>query len=236
MPVVRQLTEAGIAGFRQYLQRLSSGAGESPPNDLLTDEATSAPLGATVDVEDRPFTSKRDAAEYLVERLAGLDRAQVDYNAGLWSWLSLFYFDQVCPAAADGTRHPKRVELYIPSQHSWTYYRHLLACPYRLLRLYLTYARVFMHGPVHQHADITEQFASRMEMITNPGMVEVIDRLYYSPAANAPKRGATTRTRPGNARRLVDVFWQFHLTYDLYAMAAADILHLKPAEFDTWRA
>jgi hypothetical protein len=235
MPVVRQLTEAGIAGFKHYLNRLSAGAVEPVPSELLTGEHSSAPLGTLAEVEDRPFESKRDAAEYLVDRLAGLGRAEVDYNAGLWSWLSLFYFDQVCPAAADGRRHPKKEWLYIPSQHGWTYYRHLLACPFRLLRLYPNWARVFLHGPVHQHADITEQFASRMEIITNPGMVQVIDQLYYAADANAPKRGATTRTRPGNVRRLVDVFWQFHLTYDLYAMTADDILRLLPAEFNTWR-
>lgn len=236
MPMVRQLNEAGIAGFDQYIKRLATDAVEPPPFHLLSSDDTSTPLAPAVEVEDRPFASKRDVAEHLVERLAGLDRARVDYNAGLWSWLSLLYFNQLCPPDADARRHPKKEALYIPTQHGWTYYRHLLACPYRLLRLYPTHARLFMHGPLHQHADVTEQFASRMEIITNPRMVEAIDRLYYSTNANAPKRGATTRTRAGNARRLVDIFWQFHLTYDMYAMSAEDILRLLPQEFDPWRS
>lgn len=235
MPVVRQLNEVGITRFDEYIKRLAAEPVEPPTFHLLSSDETSAPLAATADVEDRPFDSKRDMAEHLIARLAGLERAQVDYNAGLWSWLSLLYFNQLCPVDADERRNPKNEALYIPTRHGWTYYRHLLACPYRLLRLYPTYARVFMHGPLYQHADITEQFASRMEIITNPHMVEAIDRLYYSTSANAPKRGATTRTRPGNARRLVDVFWQFHLTHDMYAMSADNILHLLPQEFDRWR-
>src|SRR4051794_31884594 len=117
MPVVRQLTEAGIAAFRQYLEGLSAGTTGPPPTHLLTAEEMSAPLGADVEVECRAFTSKRDAAEYLVSRLAGLDRAEVDNNGGLWSWLSLFYFDQVCPPSASGARRPGQIERHIPSGH-----------------------------------------------------------------------------------------------------------------------
>src|SRR5262249_21379285 len=151
--------------------RLAADPCEPPPAHLLSSDGTSAPLAGTAEVDDRRFETKRDAAQYLVDRLAGLDRAQVDYNAGLWSWLSLLYFDQLCPADKDGRRHPKKESLYIPTQHGWTYYRHLLACPYRLLRMYPTYCRIYMHAPINNHADITEQFASRMEIITNPHMV-----------------------------------------------------------------
>jgi hypothetical protein len=76
-----------------------------------------------------------------------------------------------------------------------------------------------------------------MELITNPRLVCALDRLYYSlsESGGAPKRGATTRTRPGNLRRFIEVFWQFHLTYDLYAMTDEDILNLLPTEFNRWR-
>jgi hypothetical protein len=238
MPVVRQLTEAGITAFRQYLEGLSVGVAEPPPTNLLTGEESSGPLGADVAIEDRHFVTKRDAAEHLVSRISGLNRAEVDHNIGLWGWLSLFYFDQVCPPAGNRARKPGQIERHIPSQHAWTYYRHLLAGPCRILQLHGANARLFLHGPLHVHGDFSEQVASHMELISNHRLVEALDRLYFvsDESGGFPKRGATTRTRAGNLRRFIDVFWQFHLMYDLCAMTADDILHLLPTEFDSWRA
>lgn len=78
-----------------------------------------------------------------------------------------------------------------------------------------------------------------MKVISNRSLIEAVDRLYFDPASEEggrPKRGALTRTRPGNVRRLVAVSDQFDLTYDMYAMSCQQILDLLPAEFDKWRA
>src|SRR5581483_8832654 len=115
MPAVRELTQVGIDQFRQYLVGLSTGASDPPPRHLLTGEDTSAPLAGNAEVEERIFASKREAAEYLVSCLAGLDRVNVDHNSGLWSWLSLFYFDQVCPPSGHGVRRPGQIERHIPT-------------------------------------------------------------------------------------------------------------------------
>ena len=84
---------------------------------------------------------------------------------------------------------------------------------------------------------LQQQLASRMQVVSNHSLVEVVDRLYYDSAPNGtgrPKRGALTRTRPGNLRRLVAVIQQFDLTYDLYAMSPDEILDLLPDEFTRW--
>src|SRR5438093_6150059 len=116
MAVVRSLTPSGVEQFRQYLERLAAGAAEPPPVHLLTDEPSSQALTGHAEVELHVFASKQAAAEHLTERLGGLHRTEVDHSVGLWSWLSLFYFDQVCPPAADGTRDPGEIERHIPSQ------------------------------------------------------------------------------------------------------------------------
>lgn len=132
---------------------------------------------------------------------------------------------------------PGELARHILSQHAQKYYRHLLAGPYRLLQIHGENARVFLCGPLPQHGDFSEQLASRMQLISNRSLIEVVDRLYYDLSAEGtghPKRGALTRTRPGNLRRLVAVIQQFDLTYDLYAMSPDEILELLPHEFTRW--
>lgn len=66
--------------------------------------------------------------------------------------------------------------------------------------------------------DVSGRFASRMQLISNRALVQAVDKLYFDPGsegAGRPKRGALTRTRPGNLRRLVTVVQQLDLTYDL---------------------
>jgi len=118
------------------------------------------------------------------------------------------------------------------------YYRHLLAGPCRLLQVHGTYSRVFLYGPLTQHGDFSEQLASRTERVSNRALIEAVDALYFDSDAEGggrPKRGALTRTRAGNLRRLVAVMDQFDLTYDLYAMSSQQILDLLPKEFSPWQ-
>jgi hypothetical protein len=235
MPTVQMLNDAGVSRFRDYLCRLSNGDPIPPPSHLLDDAESTCRLSRDVCVDQRPFGDKQDAAAYLCEQFAGLERAQVDHNVGLWAWLSLFYFDQVCPAAPNGLRNPGEFARHIPEPRAYRYYRHLLAGPYRLLQLHGERARLFLDGPLPVHGDMSEQLASRQEFITNAGLVEVVDRLYFDAESSRRKRGALTRSRPGNVRRLVTVVQQFDLTYDLFGMNAEQILNLLPAEFQAWR-
>jgi hypothetical protein len=237
MASVRKLTEEGIARFSEYLRRIAEGEALEPPNHLLFDDATSEALLGTAEVERVALDTKLMAAKYLQRQLGGLDRSEIDNNVGLWTWLSLFFFDQVCPTETGGRRSPGELVRHVLSHHAQKYYRHLLAGPYRLLQLHGTNARVFLYGPLPEHGDFSEQLASRMQLVSNRALIEAVDRLYFDPDANGggrPKKGALTRTRPGNLRRLVTVVQQFDLTYDLYAMSSQEILDLLPAEFERW--
>jgi len=237
MTRVRKLTDDGVTRFTQYLKSISSGERLDPPMHLLNDGDSSEALAGTAEVEIQAFKSKMAAASYLQDRLAGLDRSEVDNNVGLWTWLSLFYFDQVCPPGAHSKRTPGEIVRHVLSQHAQKYYRHLLAGPYRLLQIHSKNARVFLCGELPVHGDFSEQLASRIQFISNPSLIEAVDRLYYDTSSNGdgrPKRGALTRTRPGNVRRFVSVMQQFDLTYDMYAMTADQILDLLPAEFAKW--
>ena len=91
-------------------------------------------------------------------------------------------------------------------------------------------ARALLCGPVSAPGDVAEQLASRIEFVSNRGMVEVASRLYVDPATGTLKRGAGGKGA-GSPRRLADVINQFDLTWDLYGMSADGMLSLLPKEF-----
>jgi hypothetical protein len=242
---VRTLNENGIAAFRQFLIGLQSGETVAVPAELLTSDDTSMPFAIDLEVALQQFRTKLDAATYLHGVFGNIDQQLVSHNGGLWSWLALFYFDQLLPVGADGQRRRALADThYILASHDghydWrTYYRHLLATPYDILRRYGESAGVLLCGPVHSHGDWLEQLGSRQELITSEGLISAVNALYLNPAAepNRPcwKRGSlASADRAGSLRRFIKIVAQLDLTYDLYGMEAGQILGLLPAEFVTW--
>lgn len=235
MTKLRRLNARGIEELRGFLQQIRDGAEFRANPAILYIDDYSTRLSRTIEIEPRTFASKFEAAEYLATVLADLPAA--DQDAGLWSWLALFYFDQLSPVDAHGQRRPREDYHYIPSTESgWHRDRHLLAAPYRLFTMHGGNARLLLHPAVHQHGAFVYDLGFRRDLITNRGLIEAIDLLYWDPRRNAPKRGATTTSRPGNLRRLITVVQQLDFNYDLYGMRAEEILQLLPPEFDAWRS
>jgi len=236
MTALRRLTPKGVEAFRGHLRSIRAGAEfQASPAILFVDEY-SARATPHVDIGQRQFASKLDAATYLADVLRPLDGPALLNDIGLWSWLALFYFDQLSPVGPDGKRKPRQDYHYIPGGSGWTRERHLLAGPYKVLRQHGTAARIFLYPPLHEHGTFVYQLGTRQELIANRGLIEAIDLLYWSARTGRPKRGATTETQPGNLRRLIAVLQQLDFNYDLYGMSAHEILELLPAEFDQWKA
>ena len=233
MTKVRRLNARGIEQFHDFLQQIRDGAEFHANPAILYADDTTTRLPHTVEVEPRPFANKFAAAEYLGRAFADAPVSAED--AGLWSWLALFYFDQLSPLDADGRRRPREDYHYIPIDDGWMKDRHLLASPYLLYRLHGVNARLLLHPPVHQHGRFIYDLGFRRDLITNKGLIEAIDLLYWDVKRAKPKRGATTATRPGNLRRLITVIQQLDFNYDLYGMRAEEILGLLPTEFDAWK-
>jgi hypothetical protein len=142
----------------------------------------------------------------------------------------------MCPFESDGSRKVLENAKYICSLDYTDYYRHLVAAAYDLYSLYGDKSRLFLSTPLNIHSDFVEQYASRQERITNKALIEVLDRLYWDPEKNRPKRGAQSRNRPGNFRRLQSFISQIDLTYDTHPMSAEEIMALLPAEYDSWKS
>ncbi len=233
MTKLRSLNARGIEEFRAFLQQIRDGREFHANPAILYADDTSTRLSRTIAIESRAFASKFAAAEYLGSVLA--DAAASPDDIGLWSWLALFYFDQLSPVDAEGRRRPREDYHYIPSNDGWQRDRHLLAGPYRLFLFHGENARLLLYPPVHQHGAFIYNLGFRRDLITNKGLIEAIDLLYWDVKRKRPKRGSTTETRAGNIRRLITVVQQLDFNYDLYGMRAEEILQLLPPEFDAWK-
>lgn len=235
---LRKLNDAGIAEFTDYLKQLQANGKLTPPRHLLEDARYSDPV-ASLDVADRKFESRLEAARYfhamfMDDRLKAFAR-----DAGVWAWLSLLYFDQICPPKADGVRKPsKEVFRYVPATDNFRkYYRHLLFGPYVIYdshRNHIDEAMSVLVGPLHIINDVIEQIASRLERVSNRAVIGTATMLYLNAGGNGYKAGAGGKG-PGSPRRYSVVLDQFDLTYDLYGMESSELLGLLPKEFNRFR-
>jgi len=237
MKELRCLSEPGRVAFTDYLQRIRQGASEEPPVAELSREPFSIEFLPLVQVDESlVFPTRYQMGEYLNTVLKGIDRNTLLANQGIWDYLTLLWFNQVCPQN-EGQRSIRENARYIVSPDRTDYYRHLVLCAWELYSLHGIYSRLFLECPPHIHNDWTEQLASRQEIITNKALIEAADRLYWDKNQQRPKTGATDRNRPGNVRRLVLVMRQLDLTYDLHAMSVDEIVSLlPPREFRRWRS
>jgi hypothetical protein len=234
MTALRKLTAKGVAAFRDHLREIRAGVEfQSNPALLYVDEYSTAVV-PRIEIAAKRFARKIDLAVHLADVLRPIDTPALTADTGLWSWLALFYFDQIAPVGADGKRRPREDYHYIPDDHHRGHERHLLAGPYRLHRIHGEHARVLLHPPVHQHGRFVYDLGYRRDFLTNRGLIEAIDRLYWNPRTHRPKPGAGS-DRAGSLRRLIAVLQQLELNYDLYGMNASEILALLPREFDVWR-
>jgi hypothetical protein len=235
---LRRLNAQGMQLFAEYLESLKSTPILPPPLVLLSEDVTSEEASA-LEVDRQNFGSRLAAAQWLYETLEAAHIPNVARDAGLWAWLSLLHFDEVCPPDGRGYRKPGECARHIPDVSNFQrYYRHLLAGPWRIYRTHRddpARAMVVLCQPLHTPGDLVEQLASRQELVTNRAFLAAATTLYVDPHTRLPKRGGGGKSR-GTARRLADVCNQFDVTWDLYALEPDELLARLPKEFERFRA
>lgn len=231
---VARLNPAGLNTFAAYMESLKQGAAHQAPTGLLSSPENTELLPVDLEVEPRDFATRFEAAEYLHQRFVTVGLVDAERDAGMWAWLSFFYFDSVCPVGPGGVRKPGASARHIPEVGNFQrYYRHLLAGPYRIYRTHRAdpeRAMALLCQPLDSPGDVVEQLASRQELVTNPGVIGLATKLYVDMTSRRPKRGAGGKGG-GSARRLSDVLEQFDLTWDLYAASADELASVMPREF-----
>ena len=235
---LRKFNAEGIARFSEYLDMLENEPKRLVPKQMLEDASCSEVFGRPTEVQIRAFDSRYDAAEYFDKILAQTEMADVERDVGLWSWLTLLYFDELCPPNKSGERSLRERPAYVPEPQNFKrYYRHLLLGPLLIFRAHHDSpkrAMALLCKPLPIIDDIVGQLASRQEIVTNPTLIELATRLYYDPSTKTAKKNAGGKGA-GSPRRLADILRQFDVTWDLYAMSLTEFWMVLPREFDRFR-
>jgi len=229
----------GIDAFATYRSRLTIEPNLPSPVHLLDDLALTEEIEGNIDVPKRTFGTRLEAGRFLNELLEKSGIALPERDRGLWTWLTLFYFDEVCPADGNSNRDPRDEARLTPIvDNHQRFYRHLLLGPYLIVRAHRDdpeRAIAMLCNPLWKPGEIVEQLASRKELVTNRGVVELATRLYYDQEKRSFRRGAGSSVK-GAARRLAALLNQLDLTFYLYGMNADELLALLPKEFDRFRS
>ncbi|MEQ9408018.1 MAG: hypothetical protein RIK87_09845 [Fuerstiella sp.] len=231
--LARRLTTEGIARFEDFLERLRDHSNSRLPTHALTDERLSEAVDVRISVEPIQVQTRMEVAEH-VYRLLRRDPETLRIDKGFWCWLSLFWFNDLCPVV-NGVRMPgDRYRWIAELNNTRRAYRHLLAGPYQIYRAHRDSpdrARALLCGPLHRHGELLAQIASRPSLVTCKAVAGAATRLYYDPQTNSIRRGCNGQG-PGSARRFADVLSQLDLTWDLHSLTVDELLRLLPEEFD----
>ena len=213
---------------------------------LLSHPAYSEPVAPPVYVERRPFANRREAGAYLQPRLEPLGARRITGNYALWSWLGMFYLEQTAGRYSSSGRlrvSASDVAYILDPQGGGRGvsqgHRHRLMAAYEIYARHGERAWCMLDQPLSSMEHFAERLLGAPLLFNAPGIVELAHLLYADRRAGAYKQhfqGSGSEQRPpGGMVRLIDVLNQLSMTYDVYGMAAGQLLPLLPPEFDEWK-
>ncbi|NLS93916.1 MAG: hypothetical protein GXX96_17275 [Planctomycetaceae bacterium] len=232
---IRQFRDSGIEAFRSFLAECRSTPNKPVPAELLEDDAHTLRIEPPIAVGSKHFVERGDAAEYLRETLSPLPDHEVAGNAGLWTWLTLFFFDQVCPDYGAGRIVKNDYHYIFEPKNPRHFYRHLLYIAWKVRVASPVHNRLFLRTPLSSLDKVTTEVTKRLYLTRIPCIYEVLDRLYWDDNRGRPKVGIVSpKTVPGDlARRLPSRIRQLEKTYDLYSLNADQMIELLGDEFQS---
>ena len=240
---IRQMNAKGITESKSYLATLRAGQVAAPfPNHVLTDTEYSDVLEPATSIEARSFADRRQAGQYLSEKLAHFPIEEVQQNYGLWSWLGIFYFNNLVNRDDSGNpdlgRDSDAAYVLDPATPGWGDNRHRLLMAYETYTLHGENAWFMLDQPVNSAGQLTNRLSGKPTIFRSRGIVKLAHLLYADPLTRSTKRGfgggGQNQRSPGNLMRFIDVLDQLYMTYDVYGMTAEELMKLLPSEFDRW--
>jgi hypothetical protein len=231
---VRSFTDKGLEVAKQFLDELRECKTQVTIEQILSDETLVIKPYPGITIEQRQFSNRRRAANYFHERFALIPADKVRREAGLWTWLTFVYFDQVCPVT-DGQRKVRNDYTYIFMPGSSMYfYRHLLFIAWYALHIAPEHNRLCLDTSLHSLDKATVEILKRLYLTRIPSIFEVLDRLYWDTTRKRPRKGIVSPGKPAPGdlvHRLPTRIRQLEKTYDLQSLSADQLLELLGDEF-----
>lgn len=240
---VHRLTPGGVEIFKRFIVRAAQGEKSPPPTAILFDPRFSEPTDLDVSVDNTVFSGRYEFGIYLNEVFKGVPAPVISRDHGLWNWLALYWFEQLAPERADGSRKIYRIEtLILPSKPDYSrYYRHFVRTPWLAVSQHGEVAKVLLvpagggkEPPLTRRGELVEQLSSRQWIFGNRTIMRGAYDMYFDPTVGRPKRGAGGSVG-GSPRRLATIVDQLELTWDLHDCTPQQFVALLPKEFDRWR-
>lgn len=245
---LHELTPEGISAAKNWLAALRSGLSMPLPDVILTSDPYARLVEPTIYVDEREFSSRRDAGIYLIRKLAPLGTLRTINNPYLWSWIGMFYFNQIVRKDADGNpnlgRTPDIAYVIDPDasrdvRGETRRFANRLMLAYDIYHQHSESAWFMLDEPVNSLSRFTMRLVSAPELFRSKDIVHLAHLLYADPKTRKLKAdvGATSRATapPGSLPRLIDILAQLYMTYDVYGMTAEQLLPLLPSEFDRFK-
>ncbi len=235
---LRCLTAAGIAQAQDFLTRLRElalpVADRTPPADLLFGEPCSRPFVSSheIMVAPRAFRTRREAGEYLLPRLQPVRRQILD-DAGVWSWLGMYYLKHIAPPVLSSNNMTLIFESGESNAGRYDLYRrcrHYLWGSWQLYERHGESAAFLLDQPIATWDDLSHRAFGYRRVFTSRGVVQAMLRLYTT--GTRKKRGYSLGE--GGLRHLLRVLPQLELTYDVYGMEPDALLGVLPQPFQRW--
>jgi len=230
---LRRFNEAGIKAFREQLALLRANPKHEIPIDLLEHREFTEAVTPESHVALEHFQTKGEAARYLKAVLNKFRPEEIATDAGLWTWLTLFFFDSVCPTS-EKKRDVKGDYFYVFEPRNMRhFYRHLIFVSWQFLRLAPSNNRLFLHTRVSVLDKVATEVAKRLYLTRIPCIFEVLDRLYWDESKRTHRRGSTaSKVHAGDLTlRLPMRIHQLEKTFDLMSLNADQLLELLGDEF-----
>lgn len=226
---LRQLTDDGIERTAAFLSNLRENPeiDRTPPHDLLFGDGSRS-FKPKIIVEPRGFKTRREAGKYFSQLLKPV-RHEVLEDAGVWSWLGLYYLKRIARPTLPPTN-----TLIVESGESSSWreiYRHYLWGSWQLNEVHGESAAFLLDRPIWSWDALSQHTLASRYRFRSVGVVQAMLRLYT--AGKRTKRGYVYGH--GGLRHLLRVLPQLELTYDVYGMEPEALLDVLPPEFQRWR-
>jgi hypothetical protein len=235
--ILRRFNDAGIAEFVRRIETLRSGGATEIDDAFVTDGKLTVPIVPEVQLDRPAFKTKRDAGAYLSERTRAARATYGDDDRGLWTWLSAWHWDAVCPVREGGRRKVLNPYHYVLGYgHAQNSKQHLMRAALFIWDAWPT-SKLLLDSPPWSLTQIAKHITTRLFLARLRGMGELIDMLYRDPTTARQKPGAvdTQVVRAGDlSHRLPARIRQLEVTHDLTNLSAEQLLNLLGDEFRQW--